>query len=281
MRITHIQIDKLFGLFDHSIPLNQVDRITILHGLNGLGKTTILRLIDDLFNGALLELFRVPFQRLRVTFDDRDSIEIEKHAESNSNHIVIGAFSTTLSGELNEPDIRPSPSSTVIDTIGVSVNKDGHKTVQVKLFEDDVREKLWDALIESAIPMRRWMPERVSLSEDYGLAILWEQIRSQSSRSELEHLKRDVIDPLLPEELRRIRKHVSVFFVETERLAQLANNAGSRSSQFLKRKVESYSEEVAELVRGKLAEYGKKSHALERSFPIRLVERRASKSLPL
>ncbi|MGA1262843.1 MAG: AAA family ATPase, partial [Prochlorothrix sp.] len=47
-RITKISIEGLFGVFDYEIPLNQDDRITILTGPNGFGKTTILKLIYTL-----------------------------------------------------------------------------------------------------------------------------------------------------------------------------------------------------------------------------------------
>jgi len=42
MRLTKIQAFKLFGVFDHTIPLNSTDLITIIHGPNGYGKTAML-----------------------------------------------------------------------------------------------------------------------------------------------------------------------------------------------------------------------------------------------
>jgi predicted ATP-binding protein involved in virulence len=48
MRIKQISVTKLFGIFDHVIPLNLDERITIIHGINGVGKTSILRLINAL-----------------------------------------------------------------------------------------------------------------------------------------------------------------------------------------------------------------------------------------
>jgi predicted ATP-binding protein involved in virulence len=51
MRIKQISITKLFGIFDHVISLNLDDRITIIHGINGVGKTSILGLINGFFSG--------------------------------------------------------------------------------------------------------------------------------------------------------------------------------------------------------------------------------------
>ncbi len=36
MKIIKISVDGLFGIFNHEIPLNIKERITIIHGLNGL-----------------------------------------------------------------------------------------------------------------------------------------------------------------------------------------------------------------------------------------------------
>jgi len=47
-RLKSFRVNGLFGFFDHEIDLNTDERITILHGPNGVGKTTILRLIESL-----------------------------------------------------------------------------------------------------------------------------------------------------------------------------------------------------------------------------------------
>ena len=64
MRIEKIIVNKLFGIFDHEISLNMSDRITILHGKNGVGKTTVLRLVNGFFNSKYSELRAIPFEKL-------------------------------------------------------------------------------------------------------------------------------------------------------------------------------------------------------------------------
>ncbi len=51
MRVCRISVTKLFGVFDHVIPLNRDERITIIHGPNGYGKTVILQLLNAMFDG--------------------------------------------------------------------------------------------------------------------------------------------------------------------------------------------------------------------------------------
>ncbi|WP_445174901.1 AAA family ATPase, partial [Microcoleus sp.] len=44
MRINKISVTKLFGVFNHQVSFNMEDRITIIHGPNGFGKTALLRI---------------------------------------------------------------------------------------------------------------------------------------------------------------------------------------------------------------------------------------------
>lgn len=69
MRITKVSVKKLFGIFDHEIPLNQESRITIIHGPNGFGKTTLLSMIHGLFNGNLWVFYDVPFGEFCAELD--------------------------------------------------------------------------------------------------------------------------------------------------------------------------------------------------------------------
>ncbi|MGH9832243.1 MAG: AAA family ATPase, partial [Blastocatellia bacterium] len=78
MRVKQISVKNLFGVFDHSIPLNLEERITIIHGPNGFGKTALLRLIDGLFNSGYSHLRSIPFTEFCVEFDNRSSLRVEK-----------------------------------------------------------------------------------------------------------------------------------------------------------------------------------------------------------
>jgi predicted ATP-dependent endonuclease of OLD family len=83
MRIRSISVTKLFGIFDHVIPLNMKERITIIHGLNGYGKTAILRMIRGLLCDDY-ELFKaVPFATFEVRFDNDSALRLEKTAVGN------------------------------------------------------------------------------------------------------------------------------------------------------------------------------------------------------
>jgi ABC-type molybdenum transport system ATPase subunit/photorepair protein PhrA len=77
MRISEIRVKGLFGVFDHVIPMKMDDRITIIHGPNGYGKTAILRLVDSFFNSSYSALRAIPFKEFAVTFDNRNTLTVE------------------------------------------------------------------------------------------------------------------------------------------------------------------------------------------------------------
>ena len=88
MTIKEIEIQSLFGYFDHKIPLKENDRITIIHGPNGVGKTTILRLVSDLFKGQFLSLFVTPFDRIVIRFKPQGSLTVIRIKEEKQKDSV-------------------------------------------------------------------------------------------------------------------------------------------------------------------------------------------------
>lgn len=88
MRIKTISVLGLFGLFDHVIPLHSEERITIIHAPNGYGKTTILRLIYDIYDGNDIDIFRTNFRTIRLDFDDGSSLDVSKKKKEGSGKAV-------------------------------------------------------------------------------------------------------------------------------------------------------------------------------------------------
>jgi len=83
-KIKQISVTNLFGVFNHTIPLHLDERITIIHGPNGFGKTAILRLLNDLFNNSGGALRTIPFSELHIDFDDGTRFWVMKDSERTS-----------------------------------------------------------------------------------------------------------------------------------------------------------------------------------------------------
>lgn len=76
IRLERIEIDGLFGLYDHRIDLNLKDRVTLLHGPNGVGKTTTLGMVDALLRRNMGYFGRLPFRRFLLRFEDETELAL-------------------------------------------------------------------------------------------------------------------------------------------------------------------------------------------------------------
>lgn len=77
-KIRRISIVQLFNLFDHEILLSAEDNVTIIHGTNGIGKTTILKLIKAIFDTEDEIIFNAKYKEIDIDFFDDSKITITK-----------------------------------------------------------------------------------------------------------------------------------------------------------------------------------------------------------
>lgn len=75
-RIKSIKIEGLFRQYDHFIPFMLEERVTVIHGRNGVGKTAVLSLVASLFRGDYLNLVKFPFRKLKVQFTDGFTVRV-------------------------------------------------------------------------------------------------------------------------------------------------------------------------------------------------------------
>ena len=89
MRIRHISIERLFGTFDHQIPLFQREPVTIIHGPNGVGKTSILRVVYGTLRAVHSHIRSIPFQRLSLDFEDGSSLWVVQRPPTEAEVAVL------------------------------------------------------------------------------------------------------------------------------------------------------------------------------------------------
>ena len=87
-RIKSITVKGLFNQFDHHIELNQEERITILHGINGVGKTTILQMIARSFNFGHF-YFNLPFSYFEIESTNEKKLIIKKDDRYDFKHFFL------------------------------------------------------------------------------------------------------------------------------------------------------------------------------------------------
>src|SRR5215472_4201339 len=77
-RIRQVSVTNLFGTFNHVIPLKMDEHVTIIHGPNGFGKTMMLKLLRTLFGQSTHLLQKIPFDEIRIDFEDNTSFWVSK-----------------------------------------------------------------------------------------------------------------------------------------------------------------------------------------------------------
>ncbi|MEH2296163.1 AAA family ATPase [Nostoc sp.] len=247
MRIKQISVSGLFGIFDHVIPLNIDERITIIHGPNGFGKTAILRILNSFFNSRYAHLRAIPFRIFRVEFDDNTNVEIIKNAEnaddSETNNIVFNFY---------KHDSKPASFALK------AVNTRSDREIFLNFESDDM------------IPVRgQTYPVRTLYSEDY--IEFYDNFLFSNLKSQEE-----------PDWLEKLKSNIHIRLIESQRLLNFVPNRSSRRSAetpSMLSTVSAYSDELAKLMQDKFKEYGTTSQSLDRTFPVRVVKQQPSTDL--
>ena len=179
MRVKEISVKKLFGVFDHSIPLNMEERITIIHGPNGFGKTALLRLIDGLFNLRYPQLLSVPFEEFQVDFEDGAALQInqerlEKATQLTFKFLRPGAKTLSYSPRL-ETNFYASWNLADISRVLLTFQKEWDKSdedpsepIIINLPYNISQEPEWLEAIRDQIPVQFIQTQRLFSSEKPG-----------------------------------------------------------------------------------------------------------------
>lgn len=252
MRIKNINVKGLFGVFNHEISMFVDDRITIIHGPNGFGKTTILKMVDALFNSRFYSLSTIPFKEFKVIFDNESIIKVTKSGKTDSktkSHRVSQLIITYTQNDTNE--------------------ELSFQTNRVRDIEDI---EFPMSIIERTVPQLTRVGANVwrDMVDDEILP-LEEVIERYGHLLPFNHKK----DKKVPEWFNKITESFPVRFVQAQRLFAIHNDQRLQSeyskSQSMQLSVALYSKELSANIKSRLAEYASLSQSLDRTFPARVV----------
>jgi predicted ATP-binding protein involved in virulence len=257
MKIQQISVIGLFGIFDHVIPLNVDERITIIHSPNGFGKTAMLRLLSGFFNSQYSVFQSIPFSSFRVEFNNNSSIEIVKE-------IFNGSENPKKRNQVTF-NFR-APDSKIVSFTPKSIKDSSEIEFSINILDDIIPEL-------SRVGTRTWQylptDETLSLEEVMERFGDFLPLKIRKLRGE-------------PEWLESLKSSIYVRLIESQRLLNTTPKRSSRTSlgtSSMLPTVSAYSDELAQIMREKFSEYGAMAQSLDRTFPTRLINQQPSPDL--
>ncbi|MDZ8260168.1 AAA family ATPase [Nostoc sp. ChiQUE01b] len=259
MRIKQISVSGLFGIFDHVIPLNMDERITIIHGPNGFGKTAILRILNSFFNSRNAELKAIEFRNFRVDFDNNSSIEIIKDADKAEE-----SQKTSIGFKFYQPDSEPAYFYL--------------KPINILNIRSDIDFQL--GILDKVIPGLERIASHKWLYEPTGETLSLEEVVERFDNL----LPLNLRQQEEPEWLEELKNNIHIRLIESQRLLNFVPKRFGRtyrgtSSILSMSTVSAYSDELAQIMQDKFKEYGTISQSLDRTFPVRVVKQQLSADL--
>lgn len=262
LRIISIKVNGLFGLYDHSVDLKLNDRITIIHGPNGVGKTALLRLVDALVQGKFFEIAKVPLKSFVLQLSDGSTIGIRKQVQCTDQ--------LTLTDSNNEGEEISGSGELPLEVFVIAPEGKEHKKVMSpeKIGISHILRQLDNELPWIVrVDQDQWLDRRDDMlySSD-------ELIATFSHKLPLKVRKKIFSEP---EWLTSTRTRISVHLIETQRLLRISNVSrrmyGHGIEETVISTVRNYARELHGKIAEALADYGKTSQSLDQSFPQRLL----------
>lgn len=269
MRIQAIEVLGLFGTFDHRIPLNHSDGVTIIHGPNGYGKTITLKMIAALVAGRMSIFERVPFQSFSAILEDGSKVSVRRKKDL--------------------PQKSDMGRSSKIEIIMIDPENVEHSIVNRDNLPD-VPKNILD-LIDNQIPSPYSRMGSGWINRNNGRKFTVDQIVDLFP----------AVAELLPEKYSArplpVFDDLEVFFVETKRLdAEALKGLNDPRNAFpfdypafedgldaprQQLRVDQYSQDIVTRIKSALGDYARHSQESDRTFPERLVrfDRDREKSL--
>ncbi len=254
MRIKRITVTKLFGVFDHTIDMNLEERITIVHGVNGIGKTALLRLVDAVFNRQIFVLQSIPYESYRIDFDDSTHLTFIKVKADKDSH--------EPQNDILKINWKPKGKRVIKDQVGISF---------------DPRDLPFPiSYLERYIPgLRRSSPNQwvfLPTGEILTLEVVLNRFGNKlpiAARHKKFGFPQAINDFLDGTDVRLIRaQRLLVLPEETDDIRYKDEERKSKVSEA----VEKYSLQLRDKIKTILTESSTLSQSLDRTFPQRLID---------
>jgi predicted ATPase len=254
-------VEGLFELFDHRVDLKLDERVTILHGPNGVGKTMLLRMSSALLEGRLSLFQRIPFRRFTLELTDDRQVDL-----------TLAAPSPAKPSKAARRRHRQPPRM-----LSLKLIRDGKEIDCYEVPANQDMATLADAIATRFPWVHRYGDETWIDERDGAVLLPAEEIVARYS---------DELPPSLgltrratdPEWLKELRDKVKVHFIAAQRLLRIDPESprNYRPTPRTLATVLDYARDLKSKINDTMARYGQQSQTLDQSFPQRLLTNRAA-----
>jgi predicted ATP-binding protein involved in virulence len=232
-RLRRYNIVDLFDTFNYDFDLD-AHGPTLLTGVNGTGKSTILRTIDAVSTGSWNVLAHVPFKVLELEFDSDCTIRIARSAESMEISLT-GEESWSFPGDRSSYDLEE------IRAIERELTRLRHYEIDV--LSSEARESDRELLIRELME-RRYALDRHRASTRARIAPPWAVQLSET---------------------------FPVLFITDQRLIIESPRQSSERNRSTGAAADEVARQIAHEISAAKSAYGNRSQALDHDFPQRVI----------
>lgn len=253
MKILRVEFEKLFGHFNYAIDFNHA--VTIVHGLNGCGKTTMLKIIDGVFNKKISLIKNIEFQSVLFWLSDDSSIKIERkkaYIDEKLKNVAITYLIYTVT------DCSGSYVFNSVDNI------EEYREFIVSRIMRSLRPLPFIKRIESNLWYDHRNDKKISANElisEYG-----DMIHRRYGR--------DFFEDEYPAKVQEIIDNIDVRLITADRLTvpKRIEHQYGEDSITIEQKVDVIANKLAEKIQAAIQQYAQVSQAKDRTFPLRAIK---------
>lgn len=249
-RIDSIKIENLFGIYNHEVKLSP-ERITVIHGPNGVGKTVFLKLIHAFLKGNYSHMAKYSFSLFQLSFEDGLIIAVKSTEHKNNQRKFEVSTNKNKEKSLGVFSVDSK----------ITLQHAAHEIAEMSPFLRQVGPETWvDRRTDTVFSARDIIDNEDSF---FSLDLFGNSIQENSKNFKT-----------IKNSLRGLLKNRGVHLIEAQRLILLKRFSAEWHYQRedpATTTVQEYARDLKKRLESALANYAKYSQKLDQSFPKRLL----------